>query len=115
VDHKLRALVRLDMDCASAAIKITGCLTDDSCKALFPLIRRLQGSSPHLTVTVDLTDATHIESRGLEMLQLFRQGEPVDTAMHDEPFIGALHMMVPENLPQCPASTVRQRVSGVAA
>jgi hypothetical protein len=120
VEHKLRVLVRLDMDCASAVIKIAGCLTDDSCKALFPLIRRLHGLSPGIAVTVDLTDAKHIESRGLETLQLFSSGgsadgELADTAMPDAPFTRALNITVPEDLPQCPVPIVRQRIGEVAA
>ena len=115
MDHKLHVLVRIDMDCASAVIRIAGCLTDNSCTALFPLIRRLQGLSRGLTVTVDLSEAKHIDSRGVETLRLFSSGQPVDTATPDATFTGALHITVPEDLPQCPASTVRQRVSGVAA
>jgi hypothetical protein len=120
VEHKLRVLVSLDMDCASAVIKIAGCLTDDSCKALVPLIRRLHGLSPGIAVTVGLTDARHIESRGLQTLHLFSSGEPADgelaeTAMPYVPFTRALNITVPKDLPQCPALIVRQRFGEVAA
>lgn len=115
MDHKLLVRVRLDMDCASAVIKIDGCLTDQSCTALFPLIRRLQGLSRGITVTVDLSDAKHIESRGLESLQLLSQGEPVGTAILDVPFQGTVNITVPPDLHRCPASIVREPLSQVAA
>lgn len=103
------------MDCASAVIRIVGCLTKNSSKALFPLIRRLQGLSRGLTVTVDLSEAKHMDSRGVETLRLFSAGQPIDTATPDATFTETLDITVPEDLLQCPASTARQRLSEVAA
>ncbi|AUI50637.1 hypothetical protein AC20117_07155 [Arthrobacter crystallopoietes] len=103
------------MDCASGVIKIDGCLTDQSCTALFSLIRRLQGLSRGVAVTVDLSGAKHIESRGLESLQLLSRGEPVGTAIFDVPFQGTVNIIVPPELPRCPASIVRGPLGRVAA
>jgi hypothetical protein len=60
VDHKIRVLVRLDVDTTSAYLEVAGCLTPLSCQALFPILDRVSGLLPNLYVTVDLHGAAHI-------------------------------------------------------
>jgi hypothetical protein len=45
VDHKLQAVVRLDVTSTGAVIEITGCLTDGGAGSLGALIRRTEALS----------------------------------------------------------------------
>lgn len=65
--HKLRVIVRVDFG-ASISLLVTGCLTDDSCQALLPVIRRALSLLSGHPVTVDLTESQHIDSSALDVL-----------------------------------------------
>ena len=101
MEHKLNALIRLDLDPASAVIEITGCLTLGGSQALLPVIRRLGNLIPggHHFVTVSLQCARHIDAEGLAYLQGLR-------SMSAESLTGApltLRIQAPDILPECPA------------
>ena len=113
MDHKLRVLVRLDIDRVSAVLEVGGCLTVESCTALLPLVQRMDRLAHGMVVTVDLSDAQHIERGGLEMLERFSAGEAVAAAQPG--FTGKLAIAVPAALPECPALPVgRARFQGAA-
>ena len=114
MDHKLRVLVRLDIDRTSAVIEVSGCLTADSCTALLPLFHRMERLAHGMVITVDLSDAQHIERRGLEVLERFGAGEEVGAAQPG-PFTGTLAVAAPADLPQCSALSIgRARLQGAA-
>jgi hypothetical protein len=87
VDHKLQAVVRLDVTSTGAVIEITGCLTDGGAGSLGALIRRTEALSGGMPVIVDLTRAGHIDSTALELLH-----------QYDDP---ALAVLAPPELPRC--------------
>jgi hypothetical protein len=101
VEHKLNALIRLDLDPTSAVVEITGCLTLGGSQALLPVIRRLANLVPgaHRSVTVSLLAAKHIDAEGLAYLHGLR-------SMRSESLAGkplTLRLQAPEVLPECPA------------
>lgn len=65
--HRLRIIASLGLDIRWAELKVTGCLTPDSCAALVPLIRRC--SSLGFSVHVNLSLARHIGRTALTSLQ----------------------------------------------
>ncbi|MDJ0358242.1 hypothetical protein [Paenarthrobacter sp. PH39-S1] len=65
--HKLRIIVSLGIDTRCAELKVTGCLTADSCAASI-LVIRCTGSLG-FSVHVDLSSARHIEKTALAFLQ----------------------------------------------
>jgi hypothetical protein len=109
MDHKLRVVVRLDIDRESADVRVGGCLTNDSCRALLPLICRISTLNSGMTVTIDLSGAEHVERGGLEMLERLAAGIPDGPTRQESTFSGRLVIAPPEDLPQCPASLSRQR------
>ncbi|WP_155852634.1 hypothetical protein [Arthrobacter sp. H14] len=110
MDHKLRVLVRLDIDSTSAVVNVTGCLTGNNCKALFPVIRRAGAFAGGLAVAVDLSEAEHIDGPGLERLRQFCTGE-----LNGEPAPEEVAVIAPAGLPQCPALMIGDPAMGVAA
>jgi ABC-type transporter Mla MlaB component len=89
MDHKLRITVRLEMDSPTTVLVLTGCLTAESCLALFPIIGRAASLIGRQSVTVDLSRARHIEAAALTMLQNSQ--------------FQLLTVNVPAVLPDCPA------------
>ena len=104
MEHKLRVLVRLDLDPTSAVLEVTGCLTVDSCHALPPLIRRTASLVGGHLVTVDLTPAKHIERDAVSYLEGVAGG--------GRDVITELRIQCPEKLPDCPS--LRLLPAGVA-
>ncbi|MCC9175743.1 hypothetical protein [Arthrobacter sp. zg-Y179] len=92
MDHKLRVLVRLDVDPSSAVLEVTGCLTADSWGSLTPLIRKTAALVRGHRITVDLTAAQHIERAALPLLRENVAGRDID-----------LRIECPDILPECPA------------
>ncbi|WP_309124960.1 hypothetical protein [Kocuria sp.] len=100
MDHTLSALVQIDLDGAYVRLLVTGCVTEASQPALYPLIRRARALSPPVTVTVDLTvdltAAEHVEVVGVDLLRW-----AVD---HDKSMGGAgpVKILLPDELPDHP-------------
>ncbi|MCQ1951246.1 hypothetical protein NNX28_15105 [Arthrobacter sp. zg-Y859] len=92
MDHKLRVLVRLDVDPSSAVLEVTGCLTADSWRSLAPVIRKTAALVRGHRIAVDLTTAQHIERAALPLLRGNVAGRDID-----------LRIACPEVLPECPA------------
>lgn len=93
VEHRPRVLVRLDIDRTSAVIQVRGCLTETRCKGLIALTRRTGDLAEDIAIRVDLSEADHVDSGVLTLLEAFR----------DE-FAGAgpsLGVVAPVTLPQC--------------
>jgi len=116
VDHKLRVHVRLDQMPMSAVLEITGCLTETSCQALLPIIRRAGVLRDGLLITVDLCHARHVDAAALEFLQAASRGQERRSpypGLHD--FHGTIAVDAPPVLPGCPALRPLRRVPVAAA
>ncbi|MDQ6753601.1 MAG: hypothetical protein M3017_09360 [Actinomycetota bacterium] len=116
MDHKLRVHVRLDMMPTSAVLEVAGCLTETSCKALLPIIRRAGVLRKGLLVTVDLTHARHIDPAALESLQRASRGQHGRShypGLAD--FHGTLDIVAPPVLPGCPALRAARHGAPTAA
>jgi len=103
MDHKLSVLVQIDLDGAYVRLAVTGCLTEANQHALHPLIRRARMLIPPVTLSIDLTCATHIEAAAVDLLRW-----AID---HDDTLHGAspVDILVPNGLPDhrpAPARTV---------
>ncbi|MFD1845217.1 hypothetical protein [Arthrobacter flavus] len=96
MEHKLRVIIKLNIDHASATVQITGCLTPRGCQALLPLIIRTQGLSRSLAVQVDLSHARHIDAEALHSLEAYSITGTVAADPH-------LRITSPAHLPTCPA------------
>jgi hypothetical protein len=105
-------------------VDVAGCLTEDSCRSLFPVIRRALGLAGGGSVTVDLSRARHIEPSALDFLNLFamqQAGGPAQTAPDqtgsDQAGLDALlSVNAPDVLPDCaPAGSGRSRPAVLAA
>ncbi|PVE16946.1 hypothetical protein [Arthrobacter sp. Bz4] len=96
MEHKLRVIIKLEIDHASATVQITGCLTPQGCKALLPLIIRAQGLSGSLAVQIDLSHARHIDAEALHSLEAYSL---TGTVAADP----QLRITMPAHLPTCPA------------
>ncbi|MBG0740464.1 hypothetical protein IV500_13845 [Paeniglutamicibacter antarcticus] len=104
MDHKLRVIVRLDIEATSAVLEVNGCLTDKSCRALLPIIRRAGSLIQGLNVVVDLSLARHIDASALDILYHLNDGPDVDADL--APFGGSnphVSVSAPAVLPECPA------------
>lgn len=55
--HKLKVLVRIDMDLHSALIEVRGIVTSRNVRALYVIARRANAMVPHLSLVVDLRHA----------------------------------------------------------
>lgn len=113
--HQLRVLVRIDIDRSSATVEVCGCLTEESCHALFPLLCRIHEMTGGSPLSVDLSYAQHIERPGLDLLQQFSTGKPVASIRQDVRFAGVLAITAPANLPRCMAADVCRDQLEVAA
>ena len=98
--HKLRLLVKIDTTPSSATLAVTGCLTDENCLALLPIIRRLRALVNGMSVTVDLSTAKHIEASAVRTIE---QADPSDDL--GDPDKGKVCIILPADLPSCPALT----------
>lgn len=110
MEHKLRVLVRFNIDLNCASVEVRGCLTHHGCDALLPIIRRARLLSGGMPVIVNLRKARHIEHTALDYLQelcandfdvIAADGMAVDRT--DRPD-DSVTIEIPGNLPLCPAS-----------
>jgi len=101
MDHKLSVLIQIDLNGAYVRLVVTGCLTEANQHVLHPLIRRARTLIPPVTVSVDLTDAGHLEATAVESLRW-----AVD---HDPTLHGAspVEVVVPHDLPAHRPAPVR--------
>lgn len=101
MDHKLRVLVRLDIDRNSAVLAVNGCLTCESYRALVPVIRRTSALINGLDVLIDLCNAIHIDGAAADAL---KESINADYLHHD---VGIVSVQLPDVYPVCelPAET----------
>lgn len=95
MEHKLRILVRLDMDRCSAVLVVDGCLTMDSYGALLPVVRRVSALVDGLNIVVDLRDATHIDRAAAAALA----NTTADEYRHHD--VGMVTFAYPDIYPEC--------------
>jgi hypothetical protein len=81
-------------------LTVTGCLTEENCLALLPIIRRLRALVDGMGVTVDLSTAKHIEASAVRKVE--QAGQTDARGDQDE---GDICIIVPADLPSCPALT----------
>lgn len=113
MEHKLNALVRLDLDPAAAVIDVTGCLTLGGSQALLQVIRRLAGlpGAGFRSLTISLLSAGHVDGEGLAYLQGLRSTAP--ESLTGTPM--KLRIQAPEILPECPSLDYRPAGAGFSA
>lgn len=98
--HKLRLLVKIDANPSTATLAVTGCLTEENCRALLPIVRRLGALVDGMGVIVDLSIAKHIEAPAVRMVE---QSGPTEAfGVQDE---AKVRIILPAHLPSCPALT----------
>ena len=61
MNHKLRVLVRVDVDPAQVTLEITGCVTQSDSAALLHIVRRACRLEPGAAVVIDLHGASHLD------------------------------------------------------
>ncbi len=98
--HKLRLLVKIDTNPSTATLAVTGCLTEENCLALVPIIRRLRALVDGMGVTVDLSTAKHIDASAVRTVE---QAGPADARGDQDE--GEICIILPADRPSCPALT----------
>jgi len=92
VNHKLRVLVRVDVDPGRVTLEVTGCLTQASYPALLHIMRRASRLAAGSDVSIDLHGASHLDPEILLHLRQF-------AASQTEGF--RLLLQEPAELPLC--------------
>ena len=69
MNHKLRVLVRVDLDPGQVALEVTGCLTQSDFPALLHILRRAGSLGAGPDVRVDLHGASHLDPETLLQLR----------------------------------------------
>lgn len=92
MNHKLRVLVRVDVDPGHVTLEVTGCLTQSSYPALLHIMRRASRLAAGSDVSIDLHGASHLDP---EILLFLRQL----AAAQSEDF--RLLLLEPDELPIC--------------
>ena len=69
MNHKLRVLVRVDVDPGHVTLEVTGCLTQTDFPALLHILRRTGRLGSGADVRVDLHNATHLDPEMLLQLR----------------------------------------------
>ncbi|HET7414398.1 MAG TPA: hypothetical protein VFI97_01725 [Arthrobacter sp.] len=99
MEHKLRVLVRFNIDLNCASIEVRGCLTRPGCAALLPVIRRARLLSGGMRVVINLRKARHIDEAALEHLRMLCAEEPRNPEE-------AAQIETPGTFPVCPVVRV---------
>ena len=68
MNHKLRVLVRLDLDCGQAEVAAQGHVTPQSLQALYVVVKRANHLKEGLHLVLDVSHAV-VEPAALEQLQ----------------------------------------------
>jgi hypothetical protein len=83
VNHKLRVLVRVDVDPGHVTLEVTGCLTQANYPALLHIVRRASRLAAGSDVSIDLHGASHLDPEILLYLrQLAATNDPAATPEH---------------------------------
>lgn len=61
MNHKLRVLVRVDVEPAQVAIEVTGCVTPSDSETLHHIVQRAGRVAPEADVILDLRGASHLD------------------------------------------------------
>ncbi|RNL49826.1 hypothetical protein [Arthrobacter oryzae] len=61
MNHKLRVLVRVDIDPAQVTVEVTGCVTQSDSEALHHILRRAARVAAEANVILDLRGASHLD------------------------------------------------------
>lgn len=69
LNHKLRVLVRVDVDPGRVTLEVTGCLTQANYPVLLHIMRRGRRLSPEQDIAVDLQSASHLDPEVLMYLR----------------------------------------------
>lgn len=94
--HDLSIAVHADVEQHELRLSVAGCLTTDSHSSLIAVFRRACALEPLTSITIDLTEARHIEPAALVFLRT-----AVDQAERDG-IIEPVVFRVPDQLPPCP-------------
>ncbi|MBT2555442.1 hypothetical protein [Arthrobacter sp. ISL-5] len=117
MNHKLRVLVRVDLDPGHVTLEVSGCLTPANFPLLLHLLLRAQKLATSPSVTLDFRDASHVDESVLSYLRQaalpgeHARGEHVE--VHHELGVAAasaledandfqLTLAEPGELPVCP-------------
>ena len=109
VNHKLRVLVRVDVDPGHVTLEVTGCLTQSDFPALLHIMRRAGRLGAGTGVIIDLHGASHLDPEILLQLRSIADastaavepgaGFPAGTAAGRQPF--RVTLAEPAELPIC--------------
>ena len=107
MNHKLRVLVRVDVDPGRVTLEVAGCLTQANYPVLLHIMRRARRLSPKQDITVDLHSASHLDPEVLMYLRHIA-GRPAETSGNPEAGAGdseafLLKLAEPAELPICVA------------
>jgi hypothetical protein len=117
LNHKLRVLVRVDLDPGHVTLEVSGCLTPANFHVLLHLLLRAQKLATCPRITLDFREASHLDESVLSYLQ--QVALPEDHALgehvevHHELGVAAasaledangfrLTLLEPDELPFCP-------------
>ncbi|KQN89229.1 hypothetical protein [Arthrobacter sp. Leaf69] len=109
MNHKLRVLVRVDVDPGHVTLEVTGCLTQSDFPALLHIIRRAGRLGAGSNVIIDLHGSSHLDPEILLQLRSIADasaaapgtgaGSPDGTAAGQVPF--RITLAEPADLPIC--------------
>jgi hypothetical protein len=102
MNHKLRITVRLDIDLHWARMDVHGCLTEENCRALLPIVRRSFRILQEPNVVIDVSSAQHVERAGVDALRGLGITGPTAHPVFSER-TGTCSLIVPDVLPVCPS------------
>lgn len=105
MNHKLRVLVRVDVDPGRVTLEVTGCLTQANYPVLLHIMRRGRRLSPEQDITVDLHSASHLDPEVLMYLRhiagLAAEGSRKSEAGASDSEAFRLTLAEPAELPIC--------------
>ncbi|MET1020763.1 MAG: hypothetical protein ABWX69_01015 [Arthrobacter sp.] len=105
MNHKLRVLVRVDVDPGGVTLEVTGCLTQTDFPALLHIMRRAGRLGAGTDVTIDLHGASHLDPEILLQLRsvadagVIALGSGTGSPAKAEPF--RVTLAEPAELPIC--------------
>lgn len=71
MNHKLRVLVRVDLDPGQVTLEISGCLTPANFPVLLHLLLRAQKLATCPRITLDFGEASHVDASVLSYLEQY--------------------------------------------
>ncbi|SFT81379.1 hypothetical protein [Arthrobacter sp. ov118] len=102
MNHKLRVLVRVDVDPAHVTLEITGCVTQSDSATLMHIVRRACRLEAGAEVVIDLHGASHLDPEVLLDLRRLVDSKPLPIAEGDAPAVPfRLVLDEPTVLPIC--------------